>query len=396
MNVYVVTGEPFPNGMASTQRIKCYAKALIATGIECEIIIFRRTEVYGKRPLNTQGIGIFEGVHYRYIGGTPLRGRNVFIRGSYDLIDKIITINYLHKNMKHGDVILCYMREDSFAIILQKFAHLNGNKIVRDLCEYPYATRKITSRIGRKSEKYLSSTFKNFDGSICISQALYEVAKKFNPQGIHVKVPIMINESEWNFDTVEAKKMEYPYLFHSGTLFQQKDGIIDVINAFADALPYLPKGAQYYFTGNMENSPDSELIKNTIKQRNLSSNIKFLGYLSNESLKQYIKGATAFIIYKNDNIQNIFCFASKLGEYLLSGNPVITTTIGEPKYYLKDKKSAYFVESGNLTQLTNVIIHCFNNPNEAIAIGKEGRLTALYSFNVVTQGDLLKKYLYAL
>ena len=47
MKIYIVTGEPFPNGMAATNRIKCYAKAIHEGGLECEVVVYRRTEVYG-------------------------------------------------------------------------------------------------------------------------------------------------------------------------------------------------------------------------------------------------------------------------------------------------------------------------------------------------------------
>lgn len=52
-----------------------------------------------------------------------------------------------------------------------------------------------------------------------------------------------------------------------------------------------------------------------------------------QKLMEYTKGASLFIIYKNENIQNKYCFATKLGEYLLSGNPVITTDVGEAMYF---------------------------------------------------------------
>ena len=49
MKVYIITKEPFPNGMAAVKRIVCYAKAWISQGIECEVLIYTRTEVYGKK-----------------------------------------------------------------------------------------------------------------------------------------------------------------------------------------------------------------------------------------------------------------------------------------------------------------------------------------------------------
>ena len=98
MKVYIVTKEPFPNGMAAVNRIKCYAKALIGQGISCEVLIFTRTERYGQTPRNTIGKGVTdEGIPFRYIGGTPIRGKNVLIRKIHDRLDKWNTLRFLKK-----------------------------------------------------------------------------------------------------------------------------------------------------------------------------------------------------------------------------------------------------------------------------------------------------------
>lgn len=99
MKVYIVTTEPFPNGLAATGRIKCYAKALISEGVDVEVVNFYRTEVYGKQPHNQEGLGENEGIPFRYIGGTPLRGKYKIYRYLNDLLDKIRLLMYLDKNI---------------------------------------------------------------------------------------------------------------------------------------------------------------------------------------------------------------------------------------------------------------------------------------------------------
>ena len=392
MKVFIVTVQPFPHGMAGTGRVICYAKALIAANIKCEVLVFHRTEVYGKTPKNTKGIGVFEGIPFRYIGGTPLRAPNVFLRKFYDWKDKRSLLKYLKQNMQNGDSILTYYRQNDMDYLLLRFAENNGFPIYRDLCEYPYATSQINKETEKKCLKYMRTTFQKYTGAICISQPLLDLATKYHPNGKYIKVPIMIDEEKWNFDNVKPKKFDAPYIFHSGALFQQKDGIVDVLNAFADALPSLPKGIRYYFTGKIENSADRELIKKTIAIRKLYDNVVFLGYLSNEDLMQYIKGASLFIIYKNDNIQNRYCFATKLGEYLLSANPVITTGVGEAANYLKDGVNAYIVEAGNLVELKNAIGYAILHQAESNSIGKVGSECAKNNFCITSQCLKLKEF----
>lgn len=391
MKVFIVTCEPFPNGMAATGRIICYAKALLSVDMYCEVVVYRRTEVFGRNPNNVTGEGIYEGVTYKYISGTPLRASNKLFRFWHDVQDQHRTILYLKSRMKSGDAILCYMREEPFAKRLQRLAHKHGFKIVRDLCEFPFASLQLTERTESRCDKYMRTTFHGYDGAICISQSLLDLALKYYPQGRYVKVPILVDENKWNFDHVLPNDIGYPYIFHSGTLQQQKDGILDVLKAFAEALTNLPKGVKYLFSGEVSRSPDRIKIQEIIETLNLKSSVCFLGYLSREDLQCYMKGAKLFIIYKNDNLQNRYCFATKLGEYLLTGNPVITTTVGESKIFLKDKDNAYLIPSGSHELLVNTIIAVFAD-NDSYQIGLRGQEVARKNFISISQGEKLRRY----
>lgn len=392
MKTFLVTRDPFPNGMASTSRIKCYCKALINAGMECEVVVFHRTEVYGTTPQNTIGKGVFEGIPFCYVGGTPLRASNLFVRKLNDWLDKIKLLRYLNKSVKSEDAIFTYYRQNNIERPLLTLARWKRWRIFQELCEYPYATGTVDSSVEVKCKKYMSTIFRGYTGAICISQPLLDLAKMYHPKGEYVKVPILIDREKLDFSSITPKKFEAPYLFHSGALFQQKDGIVDVLNAFADALPHLPNGTKYYFTGKVESSRDKDLIIQTITDRNLKDSVKFLGYLQFKDLMEYTKGASLFIINKNVNIQNKYCFATKLGEYLLSGNPVITTNVGEAMCFLENGKNAYIVEHGNRKQLSDAIIRALANPEESRNIGLAGQATARENFCYEAQSEKLKKF----
>ena len=66
MKVYIVTKEPFPNGMAATNRIKCYAKAIISQGVSCEVLIFSRTEMV-ETIKNTEANGVYDNIPFKYV-----------------------------------------------------------------------------------------------------------------------------------------------------------------------------------------------------------------------------------------------------------------------------------------------------------------------------------------
>jgi len=396
MKVYIITTEPFPNGMAATTRIKCYAKALMSVNIACEVIITRRTERYGTKPRNVEGINLNSDVPFFYIGRTPLRASNVISRKYYDLYDERKLISFISNEMNTEDVIITYMREHTLVEKILKYAHLKGIKVVRDLCEYPFPNVKKYNNVEKLRKAYFDKVFPKFNGIICISEALLNVALRFKGENAKLlKLPIMINEKNYDYSLVEKKEEEHPYLFHGGTLYQQKDGILDVLEAFGKAKKSIPFPVKYLFTGSVDKSPESIEIKKIIREYNLNDSVEFLGYLSDDSLKSYIKGAKGFIINKLDNLQNKHCFATKLAEYLLSGNPVITTNVGEAKYYLENSKSAILIESGNVELLTEKIIDLFMSEYNC-DIGENGKKVAISNFSAEKQGDSLKSFLSSL
>ena len=391
MKVYIVTNEAYPHGMAAALRITCYAKALLMVGIGVEVVIYFRSEISNK-PRNTLLSGTHNGVEYRYVCDTTIREKSLLKRKFYDYRDRTKAIKYLKTHMVKGDAILAYLRQDVFTKSLIRFAHNHKYPIVRDFCEYPYATTNIEKDTEEKCIKYMKDIFKSFDGSICISENLLTLARTYNPNGNHIKVPILIDESNKDFSKVRAKELDYKYIFHAGTLYQQKDGILDVLDAFSRAIKKLPNNTKYIFTGYLEASPDAESIRNKITNLGLEENVLFLGYLSDIELLEYEKGASLFIINKLDNLQNKYCFATKIGEYLLTGNPVLITNIGETNQYLTNRHSAYIVEHNNILQMADTIIYALTHSKESKEIGFKGRQVAKKSFTVASQSNSLKLF----
>lgn len=66
-------------------------------------------------------------------------------------------------------------------------------------------------------------------------------------------------------------------------------------------------------------------------------------------------------------------FPFKLGEYLATGNPVVTSQVSGIENYLVHKKSALFFEPGNVIELEKAISFLIENPSEAYLIGREGQ-----------------------
>lgn len=380
--------------MAPTNRIKCYAKAIAEQGIECEVLIFTRTEVYGKTPENTVGKGYFDGIPFRYIGGTPLRDANVLIRQLNDKLDRWKLKNYLRHNLRKGDIVLGYIGTDVIYVNqLIDVIHRCGAKYVRELCEYPYGTGSVESKdIIRYRELTFSKQFPLCDGFIAISEALVDLALKYkSKKGQIIKIPILVDFEKYNMKDL-SEQSEYPYIFHSGTLYEQKDGILGMIKAFGIAKQQMDKNIHFISTGSMEKSPHSSEIKELIAKYQLEDNIYFTGFLSEDELKDYLSKASLVIINKYSTRQNQYCFSTKLGEYLAAEKPVIITDIGEAMNWLTDNETAYVVEVGNVNSLADRIMEAFSDNLKRKSIALKGKELCKNSFSYQSYGKRLVKF----
>ncbi|MBQ5982162.1 MAG: glycosyltransferase [Prevotella sp.] len=393
LSVYITTKAPIPNGMALTNRIICLAKAIVSVGIPCKIIIFTRTEIYGKDAKNLIGKGCFEGIEYQYIGKTPLRGSNPFIRTIHDIQDKIHLLLYLFINLNPNDIVINIAGRDvKFINLLTKLIHYKKAKFVKELCELPYGTGKETLKNINKREYTLKSQFPKCDGIIAISDALLSLSAKYtSPNCQLIKIPILVDFEKYRLPDCSSE-VSIPYIFHSGTLFEQKDGILGVLEAFGKAVNLLDCPIQFISTGNPQQSPHRHEINQIIKQYQLQDKVIFKGYLNNEQLKDYLSKSSLVIINKYPNQQNTYCFSTKLGEYLAARKPVIITNVGEAMNWLKNRESAYIIEPNNTDLLAKAIIDAFQHPEICKAIGKRGQEVCAISFNYRRYGVVLKDY----
>lgn len=382
MRIIILTGEPFPNGMAAVNRIKCYARAFRQGGAECEVLVCRRTEVYGRQANNTEGNGVSEGIPYRYIGGTPLRGSNVFVRKINDGLDILRTNRYLKANLREGDVLFLYLNYSlDVSIRFIKTARRKGAKCIRDLCELPYGTGKETMYAKWMRENTLRRQFPLLDGVVGISDALSGYAKAHTKASCkHVLVPIMVDFDKYDLEDTSADA-EFPYIFHAGTLFEQKDGILGMVEAFGMVLERLPEGTMFILAGNVADSPHRAEIKELIEKYKLHDRIRFVGYLFGEDLRKYLGGASLVILNKYCTQQNLYGFSTKLGEYLAAGKPIITTDVGEAMNWVKDGESAFVIKAGDVEALSECIVRVFNDLPSARKIGSCGKELCRRSFD---------------
>lgn len=388
MKVYILSQDGFPKGMAATNRIMNYARGVVASGVDCEVVVSRRTES-ASSPQNREACGVAEGVAFRYISPSTCRFSSKFMRRWHVRLEGWRNLCWIKKNIKEGDVVLYFNRDINQLGAIARACHKKGAKIVRELCELPYSTRSDAPRYIRRRKRYERKAMPLFDGFIAISQSLEEYAAKHaRHDAAIVKVPILIDADQ--YESVEAYSHPRPYIFHAGTMYERKDAIVSTMKAFAKASKEIDGEVDFLLAGPA--SPHKAELDAIIEEGGLGERVRFIGKLSHDEVLRYQKGAWLSILNKHDNAQNRNGFSTKLGDVLLAGTPVITTTVGEANNYLKDGVSALITEPHKVDAIAEQIVRAYRSPELMAKISMECERVARENFDYRIQGVRMKEY----
>lgn len=371
MRIIFVLDNLYPNGKASSARVREYGKGFMENGIKVKIWMPAPRQPYrDTQVLNPKTKGIDEnGVEYEYIAGTSKRHHNILVRQLQDFYGYTFTLIRLMIKCRKDDYIVIYEGSPNWHKLCIKAIKFAGAKCGIELNELPYGTGKETENTQKKRRIMLKKIFPKLDFIWAISESLYKLAHQYAPQTKIIKVPIIV---EGQLTGEDFPEQNTPYIFHSGTLYEQKDGICGMVEAFGIACQRLQSPIEYILTGRLEQSPHAEELRAIIKKYKIENRVKFVGYLDMQTLRKYQKNCFLTIINKYDTQQNRYCFSTKLSEYLSFSRPVITTTVGEANNYLKDGINAFIVAPHSPELIAEKIVYAVNNPKITQVIGNEG------------------------
>jgi glycosyltransferase involved in cell wall biosynthesis len=160
-----------------------------------------------------------------------------------------------------------------------------------------------------------------------------------------------------------------------------------LIKSFAQVVNRYPQ-IKLYIIGPVHKECDANENLRLIKDLNLSNSVILKGTVSFKEIPQILKNAKILALCRPDNLQAKHGFATKIGEYLLTENPVVLTAVGDFPLFFKDKENALLSEPDNPTAFAEKILWALDNPNEAAVVGKNGAKLSEKEFlyiNVVKQ-----------
>jgi glycosyltransferase involved in cell wall biosynthesis len=188
-----------------------------------------------------------------------------------------------------------------------------------------------------------------------------------------------------------------PYNSHGELLFcgilDQTEIILFLLEVMSE-LKRRGNGRKLNITGKAFIKGNLTLIQSRIVALGLSDLVELSGYLTEDELKRFYCRASVLLAPLPSGERSIARFPNKIGEYLASGRPVVTTAIGDIPNYLTEGESAFLVKPDDVVGFADAIIRILNNPGQAEQIGKNGATVAAKHFDPKANGkritDLIK------
>lgn len=291
---------------------------------------------------------------------------------------RLTLFRYIHrflKRLRAGDIVYTY----SLSLLTKMCEEVNGVSVFAERTEHPEATVAFPNPLLALSDAEIITTINHLSGLFVISNPLREYYENLgiDPSKIHV---LNMTVDVERFKNIKKAACREKYIAYCGNVSNNKDGVDILIKSFALVCKKHPD-VKLYIIGKTPSQTEASDNLRLIKSLGIEERIVFTGVVSSEQMPQLLKDAVVLALARPDNLQAKYGFPTKLGEYLLTENPVVVTSVGDIPLFLKDGVSALLSEPSNVEMFAEKLLWALDNPGEASAVGKAGAAVAAEFFN---------------
>lgn len=220
-------------------------------------------------------------------------------------------------------------------------------------------------------------------GIFVISTALkyYFINYGVSPKKVHV-INMIVDMNRFK-DITKQENVE-KYIAYCGTASNNKDGVDQLLTAFSIVAKSHPD-VKLYIIGNAPTRAEGFSNIELVEKLGIKDRVVFTGLVKSEEMPQLLKNAQVLALDRPDSLQARNGFPTKLGEYLMTANPVVVTKVGDIPLFLKDGETALLADERNPEDFASKLSWALDNPKEAGEIGVKGQKVAISSFNYLLE-----------
>ena len=149
-----------------------------------------------------------------------------------------------------------------------------------------------------------------------------------------------------------------------------------------------------YIIGKTPSPDDKSGNLKLIESLGLTDKVVLTGMIDASRMPQMLKDAKVLALDRPDSLQAQNGFPTKLGEYLLTENPVVVTKVGDIPLFLHDGESALLSEQRNPDEFALKLCWALEYPKEAAEIGRRGKEVAMKAFNYLIESKKIIDTIY--
>lgn len=277
-------------------------------------------------------------------------------------------------SLKKGDTVLLL----GMSAYVYRLAKREGINVFHERTEHPDVVKP--SRYQFLSKNYMKGCML-CDGIFVISNALKDYFESCGICRKKIQVINMIVDAN-RFIGIRKDESVEPYIAYCGNASNSKDGVDDLIKAFAIVASQKTDIKLLVMGRAPEKDSDNEKL---VRHLGLESRVYFTGVIPAPEMPQKLKNAKLLALARPQSLQNKYGFPTKLGEYLLTGNPVVITRVGDIPLFLKDGESALMADCHDVDTFAEKILWALDHPKEVQEIGRRGKMVAEEKFNYMEE-----------
>lgn len=385
----IISIYPFPVGMAATNRIIAYSKAISLYNYNIDIICTVPTDIESEYPSE----GNIENIHYIYPAGRT-KARYKILRfislysGFRFLHSAISTIKYIFKNNKNYNDIIISTDDILYLYLYSWVAKIINAKTIFIFDEYPKPIRhKLKTDIPYWKKFAYGIVLKKVDAYISISNDLKKYYCNIVEKPAFI-MPIVIDISR--FDNLR-KTERIKSICYMGNMELAKDNVDIIVKAFAEIHAKYPEiQLDLYGQPNYE---DKNKLMNIIHELKVESYVHFKGRVSSNLVPEILSKSYILVSSQPETKRAKGGFPTKLAEYLCSGTPSILTDVGENAIYVTKNRHCFFVNAGSIDEYVKTIEYILNNYEKAETIAKEGQKYIKDTYSLQNVGKNISDFL---
>jgi glycosyltransferase involved in cell wall biosynthesis len=382
----------FPNGMAATSRARLLALAIRCGGLNVRVVCARAVD-RADDGANREAFGIWHGIPFEYPGGVSLRARSVIRRRANDIWATLCTSLRLARLKQHGqlDCVYLYVAGQHWtpvAAVLNVTLKALRVPVVLELNELPWSMWPARSLIQRTRHPLTGMRGVVAISGYLTSWAHGEASRRHQVLDV-VQVPILVDVNELpepararTTRIASASRSKPPAVLFAGDVSSQN---LDILRLIAAAMAQVWRSHPECRLVCVGSDPADLRLRAILPRaqdgRHLDERVELPGFVPRADLLTLYARASALLLPLPPDLTSIARFPTKLGEYLASRRPVITTDVGEVSLYLTDGVNAFVTPPDDTQAFAAAIQSAIEDPEGAARIGEAGFLVARNEFH---------------